>query len=195
MAQIMIKCPVSNQAITTGVEVNSDADFNGLWMLRIMSIVHRAGSTTLGLRTTRGSRNDLSSISTPATRNKVDRKPDDCSPWSVAYVQHAETRRCRAASCHISTPRRTSLRVCNREAAVLELAIAFAISDFALEKTPQAEFDHHLPSISTRGSGRPCSARKSDQQDHQARRCVCGLRNLKRRGSNSHQPKRARELA
>ncbi len=30
MAQIMIKCPVSNHAISTGVEVDSDADFNSL---------------------------------------------------------------------------------------------------------------------------------------------------------------------
>ena len=30
MAQIMIKCPVSNHAIATAVEVKSDADPNGL---------------------------------------------------------------------------------------------------------------------------------------------------------------------
>ena len=30
MAQIMIKCPVSSHAISTGVEVDSDADFNSL---------------------------------------------------------------------------------------------------------------------------------------------------------------------
>ena len=30
MAQIMIKCPLSNHAIPTGMDVESDAEFNGL---------------------------------------------------------------------------------------------------------------------------------------------------------------------
>jgi hypothetical protein len=30
MVEVMIKCPVANHAISTGVEVDSDADFNAL---------------------------------------------------------------------------------------------------------------------------------------------------------------------
>ena len=30
MAEIMIKCPLTNHAISTGVQVGSDADFNAL---------------------------------------------------------------------------------------------------------------------------------------------------------------------
>ena len=38
MAEIMTKCPVTNHAISTGVEVGSDADFNSL--LEVLYHVH-----------------------------------------------------------------------------------------------------------------------------------------------------------
>ena len=72
---------------------------------------------------------------------------------------------------------------------MLELAIAFAVSGFALQKTPQADFDHQAA----------CHQFRTAAADHVhpgkvINKSVCGSRNSKRRDSNSHQPERAKEL-
>ena len=73
MAEIMIKCPVTNHAISTGIEVASDADFNSLlnvayhiacpscggnhtWYMRDAWIADQAKSHQLGADTERQSR-------------------------------------------------------------------------------------------------------------------------------------------
>ena len=73
MAQIMIRCPVSNHAIATAVEVMSDPDLQPPVGCRLSCQLSSCGF-------------NHTSISTPATRNKVHRKLDDRSLWSVASV-------------------------------------------------------------------------------------------------------------
>ena len=85
MAKIMTKCPVTGHAISTGVEVDSDGDFNFLFDVAYHIDCPCAGITTRVLSTTPGSQ------SPPHLGKKTPMPRDGVSESVMGWITRTQT--------------------------------------------------------------------------------------------------------